>query len=415
MSLRLLPGPQNQDPRINLAWSRLDDSLRVWDKATIDCQAISVGRIRMVNYKSGLLIREHVPLAPFTSLQIGGPARYLAEVALEDHLLEALELARRQSWPLFVLGGGSNVLVSDSGFPGLVIRVVLQGIRPLQLEGESVIHVAAGENWDDFVKWCVERDLAGIECLSGIPGTVGGTPIQNVGAYGAQISDTARAVRVMDRATISVCELRSADCGFAYRESIFNTSHRDQYIVLGVTFGLRPAGEIVIDSPDLKRYLAARGKPPSLAEVRELVLRIRAGKGMILAAGDPDSMSAGSFFRNPIVSLDTAHTVEESARKRGLLPPNSGMARFEVEGGKVKLPAAWLIEGAGFHRGYARGSVGLSSKHALAIINRGGARASEVLDLMREIQAAVQRVFGVDLQAEPSFVGFANSAPNHPI
>ena len=366
-----------------------------------------------MTFPSGLLIREHVPLASYTTLRIGGPARYLAEVASEDQMLEALELARRNSWPLFVLGGGSNILVSDSGFPGLVIHVALGGIRILEPDGESAIGVAAGENWDEFVKWCVERDLAGIECLSGIPGTAGGTPIQNVGAYGAQISDTAQSVRVLDRIDLSVCELSAAECLFGYRTSIFNTSHRDRYIILRVTFALKPAGGPRLDHPDLKRHFAVRTQPPSLAELRELVLRIRAGKGMILVAEDPDSMSAGSFFRNPIVSTDSARAVEESARKRGLLQPQSGMVRFEVEGGKVKLPAAWLIEGAGFHRGYARGAVGLSSKHALAIINRGGARASEVLDLMREIQTAVRRVFGVDLQPEPNFVGFPDS-PRQP-
>jgi UDP-N-acetylmuramate dehydrogenase len=366
----------------------------------------------MMKCKSGLLIHEHVLLAPYTTLRIGGPARYLAEVASEAQLLEALELVRQNGWPLFVLGGGSNILVSDSGFPGLVIRVALCGIHTLKPEDESVVRVAAGENWDDFVKRSVERNLAGIECLSGIPGTVGGTPIQNAGAYGAQISDTAKAVRVLDRTNLSISELNISDCGFGYRTSIFNTSHRDRYIVLGVTFALKPASELHIEYPDLKHHFAARAKPPSLAELRELVLRIRAGKGMILAPDDPDSVSAGSFFKNPIVSADMARTVEELARKRGLFPPQSAMARFEVERGKVKLPAAWLIEGAGFHRGYARGAVGISSKHTLAIINRGGAKASEVLDLMREIQAAVKRVFGVNLQPEPFFLGFADSAPN---
>ena len=350
-----------------------------------------------------LAVRENVPLAPFTTLGIGGPARFLIEVQTEAQVMDALELAAARSLPVFVLGGGSNILVSDAGFPGLVIKIALRGVE--QTNG-GTIAAAAGEDWDPFVRRCVEQDLAGIECLSGIPGTVGGTPVQNVGAYGQEVSDVIVSVRVLDRKTQQVAELSNEECGFAYRTSIFNTSHRERYVVLSVSYSLQAGGEPWVAYPDVVRCFEGRTDRPGLAAVREAVLRIRESKSMVAGSGDPDVRSAGSFFKNPIVPADMTANIEEAARRHGLLQEREAMPRQPMPGSMVKLPAAWLVEHAGFAKGYSRGRVGLSSKHALALINRGGATAQELLDLVRDIQTAVRALFDVELVPEPVFVGF---------
>ena len=352
-----------------------------------------------------LHVRQDVLLAPYTTMGVGGPARYFAEATAEDQVLAALEFASNRSLPLFVLGGGSNVLVSDSGFAGLVLRILLQGIQFSRLEG-GIVSASAGEDWDSFVHACVARNLAGIECLSGIPGTVGGTPVQNVGAYGQEVSEVILSVRALDRSSRTTVELNNSQCGFGYRSSLFNASERDRYIVLAVTYRLQPGGRPRIAYEDLVRHFDGQGSDATLADVRAAVLQIRAAKGMVLAAGDPDCRSVGSFFKNPIVSQDEASRVEEAARLAGLLAPGASIPRFRASGGMIKLPAAWLIERAGFPKGYARGRTGLSSKHALALINRGDATAGDVLELMREIQDTVRRLFDIDLLPEPVFVGF---------
>ena len=303
-----------------------------------------------------------------------------------------------------MLGGGSNVLVSDRGFPGLVIQMALCGIRTGNTtDGE--IKAAAGEEWDLFVAWCLARNLAGVECLSGIPGTVGGTPVQNVGAYGQEVSDTIRAVRVFDRNSSRFVDLSKEECGFSYRSSIFNRESRDRYIVLDVTFALSTGGSPRVQYADLERFFAGRTTLPSLAEVRDAVLRIRAAKGMVLTPGDPDSRSAGSFFKNPVVSEQEAQAAEDSARATGRLAKADSLPRYPAGEGTVKLPAAWLIERAGFSKGYGCGRAGLSGKHTLAIVNRGGASASDIVDLMHEIQAGVKTAFGIEILPEPVFVG----------
>lgn len=353
-----------------------------------------------------LQFRENVPLADYTTLGIGGPARYMTEVTGEGQLLDALELAYARNLPVFVLGGGSNLLISDSGFPGLVLRIALCGVHPLEEEGD-IISVAAGEEWDDFVRLCVSQKMGGLECLSGIPGTVGGTPVQNVGAYGQEVSEVILSVRVLDRETLTVRELSNTECGFSYRRSIFNSSHRGCYIVLRVTFALHPRSRPRLQYPDLQRYFTERKETPSLAEVRDAVLKIRTSKAMVITPGDPDCRSAGSFFKNPIVTEETALQFDEAARRlEEAASSEEAVPRFNVPEGKVKLPAAWLIERAGFHKGYTRGPVGLSSKHTLAVVNRGGATARDVLDLMQEIQARVKECFSIDLEPEPEFVGF---------
>jgi UDP-N-acetylmuramate dehydrogenase len=351
-------------------------------------------------------IFENVPLAPFTTLGIGGPARFLAEATEENRVLEALDFAANRGIPVFILGGGSNTLIADSGFPGLVLRVALYGIRHHGSGQSGIFTAAAGEDWDPVVRMAVERNWAGIECLSGIPGTVGGTPVQNVGAYGEEVSEVIVSVRLLDREKRSILELGNAQCGFTYRTSLFNTTMRDRYIVLSVTYALRVNGKPRIDYSDLQRYFAGTPGDTSLTAVREAVLSIRAGKAMLLIPGDPDSRSAGSFFKNPIVSEAAYLEIQEAARRGGFLSPAQTLPRYKAPVGNVKVPAAWLIERSGFPKGYARGRVGLSSKHTLALVNRGGATAKDVLNLAREIQTGVKRTFGVDLVPEPVFVGF---------
>ncbi len=353
-----------------------------------------------------LAILENIALAPLTTLGIGGPARFFVEARSEAEVVAALAWAGERNLPTFILGGGSNILVADEGFPGLVLRVAIKGTQSRR-EGESVIITAgAGEEWDAFVSSCVERKLAGIECLSGIPGWVGGTPVQNVGAYGQEVSETILTVRVYDRQEKKVAELSKAECGFSYRSSIFNTSARDRYVVLAVTYALATHGRPTIRYAELQDYFAAWPHPPSLAEVRKAVLSIRARKAMLLTPGDPDSQSVGSFFKNPVLTAEALAGIEASARARGVLKDQERVPRYETSEGKVKVPAAWLIERSGFAKGYQRGRAGLSTKHALAIINRGGATAREVIDFQNEIQQRVEEQFGIRLIPEPVFVGF---------
>jgi UDP-N-acetylmuramate dehydrogenase len=335
-------------------------------------------------------LQENIPLAPLTTLDVGGSARYFVRAESEDEVVDAVEYARANRLELFVLGGGSNVLISDAGFDGLVLQVAIQGITPKDV----TLTAAAGEDWDTFVAYCVENDLAGVECLSGIPGLVGGTPVQNVGAYGQEVAERIAAVRCFDRSIGEIVTLGNADCGFTYRTSIFNSTHRDRYIVLSVTFALERGGRPKIVYKDLVEHFA--GSTPTLAETREAVLAIRRAKSMVIDAADPNSRSAGSFFKNPVVDKETF--AELSSRFERI-------PSFDFED-KVKVPAAWLIENAGFAKGFALGKAGISTKHTLALINRGGATAAELLALKEQVQRAVEKKFGIQLQPEPVFVGF---------
>ncbi|MFZ2491993.1 MAG: UDP-N-acetylmuramate dehydrogenase [Thermoanaerobaculia bacterium] len=342
-------------------------------------------------------LRENVPLAPLTTIGIGGPARYFVEARSVDEVRAALVFAKSEDLPLFVLGGGSNLLIADDGFAGLVLQIGLRGITEESLGDIATVRVGAGERWDDFVAYAVENGLAGIECLSGIPGSAGATPIQNVGAYGQEVSETIEGVEVLDRASGLVTSLTSGDCRFAYRSSIFKTEARDRYIVLAVTFRLRRGAPATIRYPELQRQLEERGVTPSdLAGVRESVLAIRRRKGMVVDPADPDSRSDGSFFMNPILSPSEYDAFASRAAEA---------PHFPTADGSVKLSAAWLIEHAGFHKGFVLGNVGLSSKHTLALINRGGGTAREVRELVTLIQERVRERFGVEIHPEPNFVG----------
>ena len=351
-----------------------------------------------------MIIQENIPLAPFTTLQIGGPARYFVQARSEAQIAEALHFAAEHSLETFVLGGGSNLVVSDEGFPGLVLQIGLHGIETEDRGTEVLFRARAGENWDDLVGLTVSRTCAGVECMSGIPGTVGGTPVQNVGAYGQEVSQTIEFVRVLDVIAGEVRNLSNADCRFAYRTSIFNTDQQGRYIVLEVGYKLKAGGNPTIEYADLKNFFATSGRNPSLQDVRQAVRRIRQSKAMLIMPGDEDCRSAGSFFKNPIVPQEEAERVRSLARQRF---PDEPIAEYRADNGKVKLSAAWLVEHSGFQKGFSRGPVGISRKHALAIVNRGGGTARDIIGLKDEIQDKVQEWWGVRLQPEPVFLGFA--------
>lgn len=340
-----------------------------------------------------LQIQQNIPLAPLTTLKIGGAARFFVCAENENQIVEAFNFAEENGFEIFVLGGGSNILVADKGFDGLVLQIALKGIAV----NENIVTAQAGEDWDDFCAFCVERNLAGIECLSGIPGFVGGTPVQNVGAYGQEVSETIRSVRVFDRKSKQILELSNAECKFAYRTSIFNSTDKNRFIVLSVTYDLKPDGEPKIVYKDLREYFG--DKKPTLQKTREAVCRIRAEKAMLVRQGGADANSAGSFFKNPIV---TNEEFREIAGNTGI----ENIPNFKAGENHVKIPAAWLIEQSGFHKGYTMGNAGLSTKHTLALTNRGGAAAQEILHLQEEIQKKVAEKFNIELVPEPIFVGF---------
>ena len=346
---------------------------------------------------------EHVVLAPYTTFGIGGEARWFAEARSEQDVVEAERLARQARIPLFVLGGGSNLLVSDSGFPGLVLRMALAGIQEVDTGAKRLFEVAAGEDWDQLVSRTVECNCAGMECLAGIPGTAGGTPVQNVGAYGQEVAQTIERVRAYDLQSERFVEFTRQECGFAYRGSRFNRQDRGRYILTRVDYALEQDGAPTLSYPDLKRYLESTGTAASLSSVSRAVREIRRGKGMVLTAGDPDCRSAGSFFKNPVVAAATYRRLEAAYAPVSIphypAPPTAGGEE------QVKLPAAWLLEQAGFSRGYVRGAAGISSRHTLARINRGGAQAADILALRDEIKAGVEKRFGVMLEPEPVWLG----------
>jgi len=346
-------------------------------------------------------IEENVPLAEFTTLKIGGEARFFLSAKHEDEIIEAIQFAKHNKLKIFILGGGSNVLIADQGFDGLVLQIALKGISTSQKnDGTVYITSKAGEDWDEFVALCVGKNLQGVECLSGIPGFIGGTPVQNVGAYGQEVSDTIVSVRVFDRKTESFLELLNWQCGFAYRTSIFNTTEKNRYIVLAVTYALKFGVEPKIIYRDLQNYFG--DAKPNLEETRRAVLKIRSEKSMVINASDPNSRSAGSFFKNPIVTKGKFSEIEKRVEKLGI----ESIPFFEVDESNVKMSAAWLIEKSGFEKGCEYGRVGISTKHSLAIVNRGGATAEDVLILKDVIQAKVKEIFGVELKPEPIFVGF---------
>jgi UDP-N-acetylmuramate dehydrogenase len=356
-----------------------------------------------------VLLQENIPLAPLTTFKIGGSAKFFVAASDVSQVQEAVTWAQSRSLPLFVLGGGSNLLIADDGWPGLVLKIAIQGIetRARDDDGKVLFDVGAGECWDKFVSDAVRARCAGIECLSGIPGSVGGTPVQNVGAYGQEVSETIALVQVLDLKDNQVRDLCCEACQFAYRSSIFNGSERGRFIVLRVTYALTPDGAPRFSYADLKRHFAGWQSPPTLAETREAVRHIRALKGMLIVPGDPDCQSAGSFFKNPVLSARQHEDLEERAAARKLAVPS-----YPALESAKKVSAAWLVEHSGFAKGFGFGRVGISRKHALAIVNRGGASASEVLALKEQIQHRVEEIWGIRLEPEPVMVGFQASLPS---
>ncbi len=340
---------------------------------------------------------EDVPLAPYCTMGVGGPARYFAEASDEAAIVEALAWARSHGVAARILGGGSNVLIADAGVNGLVIRLGLRGIETRHEAGAVMLTAAAGEPWDDLVRLTVERGWAGLECLSGIPGLVGATPIQNVGAYGQDVSETITAVRALDLREERVVTLPAVACGFAYRDSAFKSGEPGRWVVLSVTYRLVPDGAPAVRYADVERALREGAiTAPTLADVRETVLRVRRSKSMVVDPADPNRRSCGSFFTNPIVGKDAA------ARAQAALP-EAPMPQWPQPDGRIKLSAAWLIERAGFARGHREGPVGLSTRHTLAVVAHDGARASDIAAFARHIQDVVAGKFHVRLTPEPVF------------
>jgi UDP-N-acetylmuramate dehydrogenase len=348
-----------------------------------------------------MTIQENVPLAPLTTLQVGGPARYFAEAASEDDIHEAVDFARAKRLSLFVLGGGSNLLVADSGWAGLVLKIVTGGITQQEVGGAVIFEVGAGVDWDEFVARAVTENCAGVECLSGIPGSIGGTPVQNVGAYGQEVSETIESVRAFDLKQGKTVVLPSEACGFRYRTSIFNSTERGRYIISRVTYRLAPGGSPSLKYADLQKHFASEGNPPSLAQVRTAVRQIRQSKGMLIVPGDPDCRSVGSFFKNPVLSEMQFQDLSRHAASKALKIPS-----YPALDAQHKVSAAWLVEHSGFSKGFTMGAAGISRKHALALINTGGARAEDIVRLKEKVQQGVQETWGIILEPEPVCVGF---------
>ncbi len=358
------------------------------------------------------LEQHDVPLADLTTMRVGGPAARLVTVTTTDELVDAVREVDDADEPLLVLGGGSNVVIADAGFPGTVVRVATTGVTVESDDscGGANVRVAAGEPWDDLVARAVAEGWAGIEALSGIPGATGSTPIQNVGAYGQEVATTIAQVRVWDRQTQTVRTVFGAECGFGYRNSRFKggDGKGGRYVVLDVLFQLR-VGDLgePVRYADLATQLGIEvGARAPLAQVRDAVLAQRRRRGMVLDAPDHDTWSCGSFFTNPILRDRAWDDLVRRIHDR--LGDDVDPPSWAEGGSRVKTSAAWLIERAGFARGHGLpGSVSLSTKHTLAVTNRGGATATEVLTLAREVRDGVRDTFGVTLEAEPVMVGEA--------
>jgi UDP-N-acetylmuramate dehydrogenase len=347
-------------------------------------------------------LRERVPLAPFTTLGLGGPARWFLRAASVAEVVAGLAWARQEGLPVTILGGGSNVIVPDAGLEGLVLQVAIPGLAFSEAEAAVIVDAGAGVAWDDLVAEAVRRGAAGVECLSGIPGTVGGTPIQNVGAYGQEVAETIVEVQALDRATLEARTFAREACGFAYRWSRFKGDDAGRYVVTGVRFRLRPGGAPTLRYPELAKAVAARGAlddaspAAALARVRDTVLALRRSKGMVLDPADPDTRSAGSFFMNPVLTPEAFAALERRWSREG---GTGAVPTFPAPGG-VKVPAAWLIERAGFPKGFARGGARISHRHTLALVNAGGTTA-DLLALAATIRDGVAERFGVTLEREP--------------
>jgi UDP-N-acetylmuramate dehydrogenase len=347
------------------------------------------------------MIKENYPLSGLTTFDTGGRARYYAEVSAEDEVGSALDFAHERDLKIFVLGGGSNLLISDDGFPGLVIHNRIEGFDLRPAGSHVIVSAGAGEDWPAFVDRCVSLGLQGIECLAGIPGTVGAAPVQNIGAYGQDVSGIIAGVRAIEQGTGRQVYLTKDECRFGYRSSVFNTCSYGKYISVNVDFRLIPNGRPELRYRELERRLGA-GADITISEVRDAVIAIRDSKGLLFGAGSESFKSAGSFFRNPVIPASAFADLEKRVAQAG----GCSEWAWPIEDGMIKISAACLIERAGFARGFRDGNAGISPRHTLIIINYGGATAAEIFSFAARVQRGVFNEFGVALAPEVRLVGF---------
>ncbi len=341
-------------------------------------------------------------LSETTTIRLGGAAKHFIECNSEEEIIQTLKYASDNNISVFVLGGGSNVIFSDDGFDGIVLKVNLKGIG----FNDDIVTVKAGEDWDEFVRTTIENDFAGLECLSGIPGTAGATPVQNVGAYGVEVGNLITGISAIDRGTFEKVVFSPEECGFSYRNSRFKGADKDKYIITDVSFRLVKSGEPIIKYPELAKYIGTHidlkslnnGKERVLA-VREAVLKIRIGKSMIVDENDPDSHSCGSFFTNPVLKPADFDAFLSKCVQKNLKPP------YFKDGQNYKVSAAWLIENSGFVKGFSLNGAGISNKHSLALVNRG-CSTKDILHLAEHIKKTVSDNFGVTLEIEPILAAY---------
>jgi UDP-N-acetylmuramate dehydrogenase len=348
-----------------------------------------------------LAIQKNVPLAGLTTFGVGGPAHRFVEVATQEEAAQALAFASEHGLPFFVLGGGSNLLISDRGFPGLVIMNRIKGFSVAQDDDSVRVTAGGGEDWQNFADCCVDEGWQGVECLAGIPGTVGASPVQNIGAYGQEVAQTIVQVEALETETGNTVSFAKGECGFGYRSSIFSSTEAGSYLITGVTFRLVPGGSPCITYRELEERLTAN-TAPTLGDVRDAVLSVREGKGLIIRDGADSFKSAGSFFKNPIV------TEEEYGRIARIVDESGAFANWAwpMEPGAVKISAACLIQCADFLRGQRKGAAGISPRHTLIMVNYGGASAQEIVDFAAEVRQRVFERFGVPLLPEVRLIGF---------
>ncbi len=354
-------------------------------------------------------IEENYPLGPLTTLNVGGNARYFVEIKNDADIKEAINFAKDKNLPIFVLSGGSNVLISDEGFPGLVIQNKIVGIEE-DKDDKMILTVGAGEVWDKLVEYSVKKGWAGIECLSGIPGSVGAAPVQNVGAYGEEVSSVIKEVVAYDTEDGDIKRFSKDDCKFSYRKSIFNSSHINRYIILEVVFEFQKDSGAKLNYKDLQDYFAGRSDKPSLREIRNAVIEIRSRKGMVIHPEYESFKSAGSFFKNPVVPVEVFEKVKEQiGESDGKWFWLVSAAPGQKPDGNVKISAAKLIERSGFGKGFKMGGAGISPKHSLSLINLGNAKAADIIKLAKAIITSVKERFDVEIEPEVLFVGFSEN------
>ena len=353
-----------------------------------------------------MIIKENILLSAHTTIKLGGPAKYFIECDTEGSIKEALEFAKEKNCKVQTLSGGSNIIFADHGFDGVILKINIKGVTVKKDKDNFFVCSGAGENWDEFVKYCIENEITGAECLSGIPGSVGATPVQNVGAYGQDVSGIIYSLKAIERESLETRIFRNEDCRFAYRESIFKSAYKDKFIITEVVFKMKKKSESEIKYPELKKYIDSQKEYSGLNAgkeklnfIRNAVLSLRKKKSMVIDNDDPNTISCGSFFTNPVMSVSEFEKFKIKTDSINLLTPYY----INSDKDKIKIPAAWLIEQSGFEKGYKTKGAGISTKHSLAIINRGG-KTSDVISLSEEIIRTVKNKFGIVLVNEPVIV-----------